>query len=354
MSSQKISNNFDLIRLFAATQVAFCHSTEILTKDKYYLDGWFEFLKLFPGVAIFFFISGYLITKSYESNGNLKEYSINRMIRIFPALWVCNFVAVASVFLTGYFREKNIDFFQISLWYFAQSTFVQFYNPDFMRAYGVGVLNGSLWTICVELQFYFIVPIIYKMLKKLNPKYFLLVILILIGLSIFCNRVLYSLQSEYGGTVYWKLIRVAFLPWLYMFLTGLLFQKYINKDFNIISSNQFFLLFGIYICYGWFMYHQNWTFNNGISPFIFLPLAIVTYAFAYSFPNLSQKILGKNDISYGIYIYHMPMVNLFIYFGFTGKLINSIIITIMAIIAASISWLIVEKPALRHKKHAMK
>jgi peptidoglycan/LPS O-acetylase OafA/YrhL len=354
MFNQKISNNFDLIRLFAATQVAFCHSTEILTKDTYYFDGWFEFLKLFPGVAIFFFISGYLITKSFESNDNLKDYSINRIIRIFPALLVCNFIAMLSVSLSGYFDEKNIGFGQISLWYLAQSTIVQFYNPDFMRAYGVGVLNGSLWTICVELQFYFIVPIIYRSLKKINSNYFLPIILILIGLSVFSNRMLYSLQSEYGDTVYWKLLRVAFLPWLYMFLTGLLFQKYINKSQKNVSNIQFFSLLGVYILYAWFMYHQQWTFNNGISPLIFLPLAMVTYAFAYSFPNLSETVLKKNDISYGIYIYHMPIVNLLIYFGFTGRLIYPLLITMVAIFLAALSWFALEKPIMRFKKHAMK
>ena len=34
-------------------------------------------------------------------------------------------------------------------------------HPDFLRGYGVGVLNGSLWTIPVELQFYALVPLIY-------------------------------------------------------------------------------------------------------------------------------------------------------------------------------------------------
>jgi peptidoglycan/LPS O-acetylase OafA/YrhL len=40
----------------------------------------------------------------------------------------------------------------------AQLSIVQFYNPDFLRGYGVGVLNGSLWTISVELQFYVMLP----------------------------------------------------------------------------------------------------------------------------------------------------------------------------------------------------
>ena len=45
--------------------------------------------------------------------------------------------------------------------------------------------------------------------------------------------------------------------------------------------------------------------GNGINPILFIPLAVLTFSFAYSFPMLSQKLLQRNDISYGIYIYHV-------------------------------------------------
>lgn len=37
-------------------------------------------------------------------------------------------------------------------------SFVQFYNPDWLRGFGTGVLNGSLWSIPVELQYYVLLP----------------------------------------------------------------------------------------------------------------------------------------------------------------------------------------------------
>ena len=62
-------NNFDLIRLIAALQVVFDHCLDHLKIDQ----KWFflsEISRLFPGVPIFFFVSGFLISKSYENNKN--------------------------------------------------------------------------------------------------------------------------------------------------------------------------------------------------------------------------------------------------------------------------------------------
>ena len=82
-------NNFDLIRLFAASQVALSHIATHLGVESPVLS----ILSLFPGVPIFFFVSGYLVYGSYEqssknSNGNL-NFFINRFLRLYPALWLC-------------------------------------------------------------------------------------------------------------------------------------------------------------------------------------------------------------------------------------------------------------------------
>lgn len=352
MSNNRFSNNFDLIRLLAATQVAFCHATELLC-GQYYFAAWFEFLKLFPGVPIFFFISGFLISKSFENNGNLKDYALNRMLRIYPALLVCNALAMLAVFVTGYLDQKAVSSGQIAIWYAAQSSFIQFYNPDFMRAFGVGVLNGSLWTICVELQFYILIPMIYRTLTRLSARYFLPAILLLIVISLIANRVLYAMEAQHGQTVYWKLARVSFLPWLYMFLTGLIFQKYIYPHIKVVTNPQFLGLLAIYLPFAWYFYQQDWTFNNGVSPIIFLPLVVLIYAAAHAFPNLSERWLHKNDISYGVYIYHMPLVNLFLYFGLSAELKYPLLITLLAMMLGALSWWLIEKPILRYKKNSL-
>lgn len=145
-------NNFDLIRLLAAMQVALGHSISHLDINIY-----IPLLQYFPGVPIFFFVSGFLISLSYERSASFSIYSKNRFLRIYPALWVCLILSLVSVVLAGYEIPINLGLLK---WLVAQLTWGQFYNPQFLRDYGVGVLNGSLWTIPVEISFYLIFPLI--------------------------------------------------------------------------------------------------------------------------------------------------------------------------------------------------
>lgn len=77
-------NNFDIIRLLAALQVTIGHGLHILQ------IGGGDFLSLcdlFPGVIIFFTISGFLITMSWERSKTVEKYARNRFLRLFPALF---------------------------------------------------------------------------------------------------------------------------------------------------------------------------------------------------------------------------------------------------------------------------
>ena len=56
-------NNFDLLRLLAALQVVFGHAVE-LTDLSMEQSSLFQFIHAIPGVPLFFFISGFLISKS--------------------------------------------------------------------------------------------------------------------------------------------------------------------------------------------------------------------------------------------------------------------------------------------------
>ncbi len=143
-------NNFDLIRLCAALQVAIIHGIYHLEVDSTGYGMIQSILNYFPGVSIFFIISGFLVTQSaLRLRENVCYYIANRFLRIYPALWGGLLISIIMVIFSA---PKIIfgDLVHFTIWLFAQLTFVQFYNPDFLRSYGVGVINGSLWTIIVD------------------------------------------------------------------------------------------------------------------------------------------------------------------------------------------------------------
>jgi peptidoglycan/LPS O-acetylase OafA/YrhL len=144
-------NNFDLLRLVAATQVVFIHSfgyTELYETGPAWAMGLFEFVALFPGVPIFFICSGFLVAMSWErSPDQLGRFFWKRLLRIYPALLACLAVSLLVVGIAGYLTRDFVGSPTFAAWLAGQATIVQSFNPEHLRNFGLGVLNGSLWTI---------------------------------------------------------------------------------------------------------------------------------------------------------------------------------------------------------------
>tara|TARA_B100000963_G_scaffold87142_1_gene74731 strand:- start:2428 stop:3468 length:1041 start_codon:yes stop_codon:yes gene_type:complete len=338
------TNNFDLIRLFAATQVAITHSSLHFDYESIFID----LLEIFPGVPIFFFISGFLIFGSYEKSLQNDRPIINfytkRFLRLYPALWVCILISVIMLFISGYFSITKLNLVDLIIWLFANSTFFQFYNPDFLRDFGVGVINGSLWTITVEIQFYILAPLLFFLFRK-NLTY----ILILFFFLVLFNAI--NTQFNLRENIIEKLISVSFIPWLYMFILGALTYKF-QRIVYYISKTPFVLLLAVYI---FILYFTNGKLEAGntINFIAYLSLISIVIKLAIYKPNLSDDLIKRNDISYGIYIYHMPVVNFVIYYGYKGG--NALALTLVCtFLIALFSWFLIEKPSLKIKKNQLR
>ena len=86
-------------------------------------------------------------------------------------------------------------------------------------------------------------------------------------------------------------------------------------------------------------------------PFYLVPLlGITVLTIAYSIPALSRSVLGSDDWSYGLYIYHMPLVNLALWLGYEGSIGAVFGVLGASAVIAGASWRFVERPLLRRKK----
>lgn len=331
-------NNFDVLRLLAAYQVLIGHTLNHFELGGIPLSGYF------PGVPIFFAISGFLISASWERSQTLSGYFKNRFLRIYPALWSCFFLSVFVASLTYDFEIFNVGFFK---WSLAQLTIGQFYNPDFLRGYGVGVVNGSLWTIPVELQFYLLIPIIYFIMNKLRWSYLVFVSFIVIFSVV--NYYRYHYQPVYGDILFFKLFSITVIPYLNMFLFGVLLQKNLHFVKNFLA-NKVFVWLGIYafsIIFTEIVGIRNS--GNAINPVSAFMLTLLVISAAYSYVDKFSNFLNGNDISYGIYIYHMLFVNFFLSLNLFSSMLNAALVVLITTLVATLSWRFLEKPALSLK-----
>jgi len=339
MQNNIIYNNFNLLRLFAALQVVYIHSVEhlnITNSIALYIK---DIIAPFPGVSIFFLISGYLITMSYEKNQNIYEYSKNRILRIFPGLYVSFFIGLIILWYFEQFLGVNI--MDIVLWSIAQLTLFQFYNPEFIRDFGVGVINGSLWTISVELTFYIFLPLIYIFLQKNFYKRFFW--LVFISLSFY----FYIQHISKNILIYEKLIGCSILPYLFYFLFGLYLYKYrakVEKYFE----DKLIIYLPLYIVLNYFPKDQFLYELLKISVF-----SMFVFSFAFSYRRLSYRLIKYNDFTYGIYIYHMFVVNIFVQIGYIGSVETLIWVLVLSILCGILSYFLVEKPFLSLKKKSL-
>lgn len=346
------TNNFDLIRLLAALQVLIFHATHHLDAPlNSQAINWA--VSLFPGVPIFFFVSGFLISSSFETNNSLRDYTLNRVLRIYPALIVCLGITVALLASTGYL-QREFSGKEFLMWVVCQMTFLQFFNPDFLRGFGVGVVNGSLWTISVELQFYVLVPCLYALLTRLENrgKRSDLVIAGLLLLFLVANRWYFAVEDSAPVHLAYKLMGVSFIPWFYMFLLGVLAQRHFATLHQLLAGKGLYLL-GAYVFLMFAISPFGVVHGNALGPFSYVVLALVVFSCAYSLPMLSRKLLRGNDISYGVYIYHMPVVNVLLELGFRGRPVDVVTATALTVLLACFSWFVVERPALRLKRHSI-
>ncbi len=111
----------------------------------------------------FFSISGFLVTASFMNRGFF-DYSVSRALRIYPALIVCIF---ASVFILGPImtNTEGLAYFSNPKTYSYLSNAIAFKRmqwilPGVFEQNIKAAINGSLWTLTVEVRCYLFLGIV--------------------------------------------------------------------------------------------------------------------------------------------------------------------------------------------------
>lgn len=162
MSSSSRDNNFNLLRMLAALAVLLSHSYPLALGPKA-VEPFQATLGMTLGtlaVGIFFTISGYLVTASLVSRPSLTDFALARARRIYPGLWVAIALtvvvlgaAVTTLGLMEYLSHPRTWFYVLKNGTLLFG-FVDRLPGVFAELPYPGVVNGSLWTLPIEVRLY--------------------------------------------------------------------------------------------------------------------------------------------------------------------------------------------------------
>lgn len=330
------ANNFDGLRLLAAISVIFSHAFLLAegrqdNEPVMLLTGGQSILGV-VGVFVFFIISGFLVTQSFEATPSALRFLMKRALRIYPGLAMCLFLcafvlgpSVTALPLDEYLGGYGVyDFLLSNL-----AMNVEHNSLPGVRFTGFAIgdiVDGPLWSLPCEVTMYGMVAGL-GVLRLLR----LSVLVPLLALGIACLWYDTAASDYFIGGVGWL---------LGFFVAGMILYKLRHTRIfdgrvatlalaGLILSvplHEFILLFPLFGGY-----------------------LVIYLALDRRIPLFPAARFG--DLSYGLYIYGWPVEQALLYAS-NGRLAWWQLFPIALVLSATLaflSWHLIEKQALRLK-----
>lgn len=327
-------NNFNLIRMVAASGVLVSHAYPISLGPQAVqpFERWLGGITLGTVcVIVFFALSGFFITKSFDQGRDWRRFLRARAYRLFPALIgvLCLTVLVAGLVLT---RADAGDFWRAAPVYVLRH--LTLVDPVYSlpgtfadNPYGPPI-NGSLWTLFYEVLCYggvFAAGLAGQLRR--GPLAFA-VLVALATLSVtdevvtlpgrISNIADLAWPFALGGAIYLWRDRIPLSPLIVAALAALAVLAQ--------GTAAFPMAFTLALSYGAF-----WI------------------GFARWHPLLGYNRLG--DYSYGTYIFAFPIQQILAASGIIDPYVNMALALPATYACAVLSWHLIEAPALARVKH---
>jgi peptidoglycan/LPS O-acetylase OafA/YrhL len=332
-------NNFDVLRLLAASLVLFSHSYALTASAEPFADvsGW---TLGEVGVVMFFAMSGFLISKSWSDQPRLLPFSVKRALRILPALAVAVTVTVfvvgplfTTLPLSSYFTDPTTWIYWIRasllVTFFGTLPGVFEHNPY------PDAVNGSLWTLPVEATCYALAAALgtLGLLRRSG-------VLVALGLLliVFVTPLSPLSSAPAGGTTGGNLTLVVMLGATFV-LGSLAYSLRARLHLS-------WIFVGVLVAVWVATWGGSWTKVTGV-----LAVGFGVLVFAFRTPAWLRRLTAPGDLSYGIYVYAFPVQQS------VAAIWPSVHPLAMFAIAfpvtyglAFLSWRLVERPALALKR----
>ncbi len=301
-ASGKYANNMGAVRYYLAMCVITAHFNLVYGTD-------FAMpTSSYNAVGGFFALSGFLVYKSWLSSGGIRPYLLRRARRILPPylfiVLLCAFGLVAFSTLSWKEYFFNIDWLKYVV---SNAVFLNFLEPELpgvFQSLPVHAVNGSLWTIKIEVLLYISIPIFSAIIAMLHKK-----------------------RGNSLRNVVWTVVGIYVMSMAYRLCFSHLYLTTDKEIYNILSRQVFGQLMYfytgvlIYFVHDFFMKHRIGiaiivllivltASNMPYYEIIISPLVVSTATLLFSFAGnfgFLQK-LNVNNVSYDMYLYHMPIL----------------------------------------------
>lgn len=271
------------------------------------------------GVHIFFLCSGFGLYLSYLKKGfDYKTYICKRIKRVYLPYVFIIFIS----FLVPFMFEGPNKIVALLSHIFLFKMFI----PEYEESFGI-----QMWYISTIIQFYFIYPILLKIINKIElKKVFLLSVVI---------SFLWAIFISFSGLYTERIWSSFFLQYLWEFVLGMVIAKYFYKNNKIIGSDiniiYYFIIFIISFCIFALMSVKGGiikNFNDPFSALSLISLCLILYRI-----NFLKKIINYfGEISYELYLVHymvymcvFELIKMPLYLNAIIAIVLSIIISII-------------------------
>lgn len=317
--SRSRQNNLDTLRLLLAFLVVLEHCNNLFHSALNDSTRFSFFLLNLSDVAVscFFVISGMLTWISFNRDPDIVRFYMRRFVRVFPAYWSVVTIQISAFVLLASSAIQWNNLFSYTIYNFITANFLR---PSFIE--GVPAINGSLWTIKIEVGYYVVLPFIFFFLSRWHW-------LLLIGLLSFIwatSLESATLAKQLPGKLYLFAIGVA-LAQVYLRITmrqSLVALLLVPMGVALKFTTEEMLRWG------------------EISEAALGVCLVIAFRHAW----MKRELI---DISYTLYLVHYPIIVLVTRILLAGQEFWVILfVAVFASIAAAVAIsLAIERPALR-------
>jgi peptidoglycan/LPS O-acetylase OafA/YrhL len=333
------NNNFNFLRLLGACLVIFSHSYDVIGKPEAEPIGIITNNHMEAsafGLSIFFFISGFFVTKSALRSPNVFNFVKKRILRIYPALII---LVLISVFIAGPILTtlslKNYFSITDTYRYLLTGTgiIIRSSLPGVFqeKQFYIHGFNASIWSISIEIGLYcsLLIMFLLKFLHQKETFRYVAALIFIMGFALLATHPQLSFTAKRNIN-----------------LISIFYFGSFAYAVNISRRAMLLLFIAAAILYGIL---PNGIYKTDTNFLLLLLWSIPVFLFGFS---KKINLTLRTDISYGLYILAFPVQQIvFKLFGYDQSVIINLLGTFTLLIPLALaSWYLIEKPFIALKR----